>query len=111
MRGVLKDPPDSGPLARLSAVPFYNSKLRTTCVATMFAAGHAENALPQAARATVNCRILPGEPPAGVEATLGRLAADDRVGVRLVYTPIPSPPSPLAPPILRTREPLVAQHA
>src|SRR6059058_3318868 len=65
MRGVLKDPPDSGALARLSAVPFYNSKLRTTCVATMLAAGHAENALPQAARATVNCRILPGEPTAG----------------------------------------------
>src|SRR6059058_1662223 len=65
MRGVLKDPPDSGSVARLSAVPFYNSKLRTTCVATMLAAGHAENALPQAARATVNCRILPGEPTAG----------------------------------------------
>src|SRR5438105_2799862 len=66
MRGGLKDPPDSGALARLSAVPFYNSKLRTTCVATMLAAGHAENALPQAARAAVNCRILPGEPTAGV---------------------------------------------
>src|SRR5213079_1147916 len=97
MRGVLKDPPDSGPLARLSAVPFYNSKLRTTCVATMLAAGHAENALQQAARATVNCRILPGEPTAGVEATLGRFAAGDHITVSTVYTPIPSPPSPLTP--------------
>src|SRR5438309_8854622 len=101
-RGVLKDPPDSAAVARLSGIPFYNSKLRTTCVATMFAGGHAENALPQAARATVNCRILPGEPPAGVEVMLGRLAADDRVSVRTVYTPIRSPPSPLTPAIMGT---------
>src|SRR5438477_2961045 len=109
-RGVLKDPPDSAAVARLSGIPFYNSKLRTTCVATMFAAGHAENALPQAARATVNCRILPGEPPAGVEVMLGRLAADDRVSVRTVYTPIPSPPSPLTPAIMGTLERLVAEQ-
>src|SRR5881398_1968229 len=89
-RAVLKDPPDSAAVARFSGLPFYDSKLRTTCVATMFAAGHAENALPQAARATVNCRILPGEPPAGVEATLRRLAADDRITVSTVYSPIPS---------------------
>src|SRR2546421_5485335 len=107
-RGVLKNPPDSAAVARLSGIPFYNSKLRTTCVATMVAAGHAENALPQAARATVNCRILPGEPPAGVEATLGRLAADDRVTVSTVYTPIPSPPSPLTPAIMGPLQPLGA---
>jgi acetylornithine deacetylase/succinyl-diaminopimelate desuccinylase-like protein len=110
MRGVLKDPPDSAAVARLSAVPFYNSKLRTTCVATMLAAGHAENALPQAARVTVNCRILPGEPPAGVEATLRRLAGDDRVTVSTVYTPIPSPPSPLTPAIMGPLERLVAEQ-
>jgi len=109
-RAVLKDPPDSAAVARFSGLPFYDSKLRTTCVATMFAAGHAENALPQAARATVNCRILPGEPAAGVEATLGRLAADDRVSVRTVYTPIPSPPSPLTPAIMGTLERLVAEQ-
>src|SRR2546421_313877 len=110
MRGVLKDPPDSGALARLSAVPFYNSKLRTTCVATMLAAGHAENALPQAARATVNCRILPSEPAASVEATLPRLAAADRVTVSTVYTPIPSPPSPLTAGIMGPLERLVADR-
>src|SRR2546430_1047097 len=110
MRGVLKDPPDSGPVARLSAVPFYNSKLRTTCVATMLAAGHAENALPQAARATVNCRILPGEPAAAVEATLTRLAGRDRITVSTVYTPVPSPPSPLTPTIMSPLERLVADQ-
>jgi acetylornithine deacetylase/succinyl-diaminopimelate desuccinylase-like protein len=107
-RGVLQDPPDSAAVARLSEVPFYNSKLRTTCVATMLAAGHAENALPQSARATVNCRILPGEPPEEVAATLQRLAGDDRITLRTVYTPIPSPPSPLTPAIMRPLEQLVA---
>ncbi len=110
MRGVLKDPPDSSAVAHLSAVPFYNSKLRTTCVATMMEAGHAENALPQSARATVNCRILPGEPAAEVAATLERLAGDDRIALRTVYAPIPSPPSPLTPAIIGPIERLVAEQ-
>src|SRR5207253_1941278 len=110
MRGVLKDAPDSAAVAHLSAVPFYNSKLRTTCVATMMEAGHAENALPQSARATVNCRILPGEPAAEVTATLERLAADDRIALRTVYAPIPSGPSPLTPAIMGPIERLVAEQ-
>ncbi len=110
MRGVLRDPPDSAALARLSAVPFYNSKLRTTCVATMVEAGHAENALPQSARATVNCRILPGEPAADVEATLRRLAADEQITIRTTYAAIPSPPSPLTPAIVGPIERLVAEQ-
>jgi acetylornithine deacetylase/succinyl-diaminopimelate desuccinylase-like protein len=110
MRGVLKDPPDSGAVARLSAIPTYNSKLRTTCVATMLAAGHAENALPQAARATVNCRILPDEQASAIEATLRRLGADDRITLRTAYAPIPSPPSPLTPDIMRPLEQLVAEQ-
>jgi len=110
MRGVLKDPPDSSAVAHLSAVPFYNSKLRTTCVATMMEAGHAENALPQSARATVNCRILPGDPAAEVAATLERLAGDDRIALRTVYAPIPSPPSPLTPAIMGPIERLVAEQ-
>ena len=110
MRGVLKDPPDSAAVAHLSAVPFYNSKLRTTCVATMMSAGHAENALPQSARVTVNCRILPGEPASEVEATLRRLAADDRMTLRETNTPIPSPPSPLTAAIVGPIEHLVAEQ-
>src|SRR5213593_564923 len=110
MRGVLKDPPDSAAVAHLSAVPFYNSKLRTTCVATMMAAGHAENALPQSARLTVNCRILPGGPASDVEATLRRLAADDRMTLRENNTPIPSPPSPLTAAIMGPIEQLAADQ-
>ncbi len=64
MRGVVATPIDSAAARRLSAVPLYNALLRTTCVATMLEAGHAENALPQTARATVNCRIFPTSRPA-----------------------------------------------
>src|SRR2546426_291995 len=110
MRGVLRDPPDSAAVARLAAVPFYNSKLRTTCVATVLAAGHAENALPQSAQATVNCRILPDQAPAEVEATLRRVVADDRIAMRTTYAPIPSPPSPLTPAIMGPIERLVAEQ-
>src|SRR5256885_17265256 len=95
MRAVLRSPPDRAALARLSAAPFYNSKLRTTCVATMLDAGHAENALPQAARAKVNCRILPDPPPAEVAGGLGRIVADDREDISTGHRPIASPASPL----------------
>ncbi len=64
IRSVISGRPDptSLSLVRLSANPAYNAHLRTTCVATMLEAGHAYNALPQLARATVNCRIMPGDP-------------------------------------------------
>jgi acetylornithine deacetylase/succinyl-diaminopimelate desuccinylase-like protein len=104
MRGILKDPPDPAAVARLSAIPGYNARLRTTCVATLLEGGHAENALPQRARATVNCRILPGEPPEEVLATLRRMVADSGVSVTPLAPAKPSPPSPLTPDILRSIE-------
>src|SRR5204862_5194298 len=63
MKGILKVPPDANAVEGLSAVPAYNALLRTTAVATMLEAGHADNALPQTARATVNCRLLPDDTP------------------------------------------------
>lgn len=57
----------------VSAIPRYNSLLRTTCVATRLNAGHADNALPQRANATVNCRLLPGENPDFVASELQKL--------------------------------------
>ena len=59
MREIVKSPPDGAAIARLSADPLWNATMRTTCVATRLDAGHANNALPQMARANVNCRILP----------------------------------------------------
>jgi len=59
MKAILRDPPDAEAIARLSATALNNSTFRTTCVATMLEAGHATNALPQRARATVNCPSCP----------------------------------------------------
>ncbi len=73
---------DPAAAARLAAAsPFYNAMMRTTCVATQLAAGHAENALPQTARATLNARILPNETPDSVRATLQRVLADDQIKI------------------------------
>jgi acetylornithine deacetylase/succinyl-diaminopimelate desuccinylase-like protein len=99
-----KIPPDPQAVERLSEDANYNSILRTTCVATMLSGGHAPNALPQAARANVNCRIFPGEEPEEVRKTLVRVIADPQVSVRFVEhhaadgsvnVPVSVPPSPL----------------
>ncbi|MGQ0560774.1 MAG: M20/M25/M40 family metallo-hydrolase, partial [Gemmatimonadota bacterium] len=81
-RRLLETELDDATMARLSRQsPYYNALLRTTCVATMLEGGHAENALPQMARATVNCRLLPGEQPEAVHATLTRVVANDKVKI------------------------------
>ena len=97
------DPPDPASVARLSASPDWNAMLRSTCVATMLAAGHAENALPQSARATVNCRILPGQAPADVQQTLRRAIADDAISLTPLspLDAVGSPASPLDPEVMR----------
>lgn len=97
MRNVLKSPPDAAAIAFLADMPVYNSRLRTTCVATRLDAGHAENALPQRARATVNCRVLPGESIDAVHNTLETIIGDSQVMISRVADATPSPPSPLTP--------------
>jgi acetylornithine deacetylase/succinyl-diaminopimelate desuccinylase-like protein len=82
-------------IERLSAVPDLNSDLRTTCVATMLSGGHAENALPQSATATVNCRVFPGVPEADVQRTIEGLVADRSITISTVTPMTPSPASPL----------------
>ena len=108
MRAVARDAPDPAAVARLSAKPFYNAQFRTTCVTTMVEAGHAENALPQRAKATVNCRILPNDDAAGVERTMKSLAGD-KVAVKHLYPPTLSPPSPLRADVLGAVEKLTTQ--
>ncbi|MGH9666405.1 MAG: M20/M25/M40 family metallo-hydrolase, partial [Bryobacteraceae bacterium] len=104
MRAALQTPPDPAALERLSSTPEYNSRLRTTCVATMLAAGHAENALPQLARATVNCRLLPGTNPEEVQQTLAHVIADPQIAISQIKPAKPSPPSPLRPDVFRAIE-------
>lgn len=84
----------SGP-PQLVQVPYYNALARTTCVATQLEGGHAENALPQSARAVVNCRVLPQESTDDVEAQLRALAQPHHVTVERITSVNPSPPSPL----------------
>jgi acetylornithine deacetylase/succinyl-diaminopimelate desuccinylase-like protein len=101
---------DTAAARRLAGVaPWYNAQLRTTCVATRLFGGHADNALPQLARATVNCRLLPDHPPDSAEATLRRVLADTAIRVSRVSEPTLSPPSPLRPDVMRPVERLVAR--
>jgi acetylornithine deacetylase/succinyl-diaminopimelate desuccinylase-like protein len=113
MKAVAKQPPDLAAVQRLSAVPYFNSLLHTTCVATLLSGGHAPNALPQTARANVNCRIFPGEDPEVVHKTLEKIANDPKVKVSIVsqLTPdgkvvpvVPVPPSPLLPEVTQAME-------
>lgn len=105
MRAILQDPPDQAALERLYALsPTHNSTVRTTCVATKVEAGHADNALPQRARATVNCRILPGEPIAEVQATLQRVVADDKIRISRIGDGIDGPMPPMTPTLMKAVE-------
>lgn len=91
-------------VTRLSADASYNAFLRTTCVATRLEGGHANNALPQLARAVVNCRILPHEDIDDVQRTLVRVLADPQITVTPTRPALPSPPSSLRPDLLREVE-------
>ena len=110
MRAVARPTPDAAAAARLSAaVPFYNSLMRTTCVATRLQGGHANNALPQMAGANVNCRILPGVSPASVKDKLVEVLADPQIKVTFVGDANPSKPSPLRSDVMNAVESLTKQ--
>ena len=100
MKAVAKPNPSHAAAMRLAKSPYDNAMLRTTCVATQLEAGHAENALPQTARATVNCRILPGESPSEVRSTLIRVLDDPKITVSAIAAATASQPSPLKPEIM-----------
>lgn len=109
MRSVGTGKPDQAAIDRLSAIPFYNAQLRTTCVATMVNAGHTENALPQSAKATVNCRILPLDDPADIDRQLKQVIGNEKISVRYVNKPLASPASPLNGDLMKTVEALTQQ--
>jgi acetylornithine deacetylase/succinyl-diaminopimelate desuccinylase-like protein len=78
---ILKTPPDQAAIAKLSESPFYNARIRTTCVATRLDGGHAYNALPQMARANINCRILPGHSAEEVRQQLAKVVDDPQISI------------------------------
>lgn len=107
---LLANPEDRAADAILSRDKTLRSTLRTTCVATLVDAGHAENALPQRAQANVNCRIVPGETVDGTLAKLQELAGPKvRVTPNQPVRPLAKSP-PLDPNIVRPIEALAAKH-
>jgi acetylornithine deacetylase/succinyl-diaminopimelate desuccinylase-like protein len=119
MKAILQPHPDEAAVARLSANPQWNSMLHTTCVATRFDAGLANNALPQRAQAIVNCRILPGYTLEQIRQQLIGVFADQKVTVRYMESDgtvldlAPQkkqlPPVPLNPQIMHAMDQLAAK--
>jgi acetylornithine deacetylase/succinyl-diaminopimelate desuccinylase-like protein len=91
---------DLGAAERLAANPTDNAQVRTTCVATMLEAGHAENALPQRARATIQCRMLPGDTQEQIKAALEQVLASPTLSVTITRAASPSPESPPTPALM-----------
>ncbi len=107
---LLKNPRDEKARAIAEKDPDNNSILHTNCVATMLDAGHATNALPQRARANVNCRIFPGTPTETVLQTLNQAIGDPKVKITLrEVRNAPAPPPPLDPKVLGPAEKLAAE--
>ena len=105
------NPADKASESLVSVDRTFNSMLRTTCVATMLEGGHAANALPQRAKATINCRIVPGEDADTTRTALVQAIRDPKVTVAMVgrLRPIAVPP-PLDPKIVGPAERLVAHY-
>jgi acetylornithine deacetylase/succinyl-diaminopimelate desuccinylase-like protein len=113
MKAIAKTPPDTAAMARLEEIPYYNARMRTTCVATMLQAGHARNALPGMATANVNCRILPGHTSEETKSTLEKVLNDPGIKVSRIVTlgagALPTKPSPLRPDVMGALEKVVSE--
>lgn len=100
MRAVAREPTDAAAAERLSRKVPFNAQLRTTCVATLISGGHAENALPERATATIQCRLIPGDSVQHVQAALTTALNDPKLKITLDAPPVVSPESPLTPQLL-----------
>ena len=102
IRRWLANPNDGAAADAIEANPLEVGLTRTRCVATMLEGGHADNALPQSAKATVNCRIMPGVDPKTVQAELQQLAGS-KVEAKPDpnYIGVPTPPSPIRADVLK----------
>jgi acetylornithine deacetylase/succinyl-diaminopimelate desuccinylase-like protein len=94
MREFAENPGEGAAADALAASPNHVGMTRTTCVATMLRGGHAENALPQSATATINCRIFPGVAVDAVRARLQEIAGP-AVEMKTLNEPTSSDASPL----------------
>jgi acetylornithine deacetylase/succinyl-diaminopimelate desuccinylase-like protein len=98
MTRLVADLTDAAAVKTVTDDPTYNGMLHTTCVATMLDGGHATNALPQRARANVNCRIYPGESVESIQQTLQKVVDDQQVKVSTLET---RGPTSVVPPLTR----------
>lgn len=111
MRRLLANPQDTEADRIVSLDPTNHSVLRTTCVATLLEAGHAENALAQRARANVNCRMFPGTDPNVLKADLDRVVGNPKVVISLKPPVRPlAQPTPLNPAIIGPMRSLAERH-
>ena len=111
MTRLLANPADAEANRIVSMDPTNHSVLRTTCVATLLEAGHAENALAQRARANVNCRMFPGTDPNALKADLDTVIANAKVNIALKPPIRPSAkPTPMNPAIIGPMTSIAAKH-
>ena len=94
------NPGDAVAAEVISTDPEFVGLVRTTCIATMLQGGHAENALPQSATATVNCRIFPGTTATDVKNTLQEIVGA-KVEFALAHEPLVSDASPMRPDVMK----------
>jgi len=99
---VTRTQPDPGAVERISREPYFNALLRTTCIPTELKGGHAENALPQLAEATVNCRLVPDDSPQAVQQTLIRVLAEPKAEVTPAQEVVAGPFSALRSDVMKT---------
>lgn len=110
MRSAASDKPDPAALERLSQAVETNIVLRTTCTATEISGGHAENALPQRAQATIQCRVLPGEPLDAIREQIAARIADPSLQIAVAVQGVPSPESALDRRIVGSIEKITRAH-
>jgi len=87
---------DPAAVKRLEGQIFYNAMLHTTCVATMLDGGHADNALPQRAGASIQCRMMPDDTAEKTKALIEKTLADPEIKVSVLVPAAPGPESPLS---------------
>ncbi len=104
MKAFSQNSLDDIAINRLATSAYYNAMMRTTCVATMLEAGHAINALPQSAKAIVNCRVMPGSTEAEIKNQMTNILADSQIVVSVMTGLKNNPASALTPELIQTVE-------
>jgi acetylornithine deacetylase/succinyl-diaminopimelate desuccinylase-like protein len=102
IRAVLENPSNEAALNALRDVPVVNAQLRTTCPVTMLQAGQSESALPIRAKATIQCRLIPGTTAEEMIDTFKRVIGDPEVAIGVVWAPQASAPAALDKRVVKT---------